>query len=487
MKVEKQIARMQLDWARLGPVYLAALFWDYSLTSDVLIAAFPLMLGGNQWYHGASAAMDILKDRRPTEENHQACAEFMTCRIADIVDQAVEGILLFNTYVKRTLQSESDHSSIAAIQSGQLAILQKVLQISGMQYADKPLKFAKQWVRNQALSIGPIMNWVEEAVGRFLRSARDDWRGPKLDLFTDNFLTLVLINDEGALFAEYLGALDRQAVHAVDSVLALVETAVDLDAGSVVDTARSWCGGLHEDTLSRAVAAGSPRALHALLPRDSRGWTLPQPAFTELVTKELSDPILLTLEILVDRPPSNADRLNFPQGRGEFLLPIPQTYGAVTAAEYGQRRRALETIRRFDVGGDRLAGMVPVLCALGAKPLARDLRVGAHNFLAPRIFVEQCLGAAAGAGEAEVVVQLLASAVKDGHDLMFALFDVLYCAIKYDRLNVLEAVLDYLASVRLSRDDAEYIARDVGLKYGEIPKRSTVYQYLQRHLDDVTF
>ncbi|KAJ1555917.1 hypothetical protein HK405_010672, partial [Cladochytrium tenue] len=416
---------------------------------------------------------DILSDSaRLTEADYRNWTEdfyydeyrelIMRCRTGkkSIVDQAVEGILLFNTYVKRSSQSESDLLSIADIQSGQLAILQKVLQITGMQRADKALKFAKQWVRRQDLSMGPIMTWVEDAVDRFLHSARDDWRGPKLELFTDRFLAFVLINDDGALFAEYLGALDRQAVHAVDSVLALVETAVDLDAGSVVDTARSWCGGLHEDTLARAVAAGSPRALHALLlPHDSRGWTLAQSAFTELVTKELSDPVVHTLEILADRPPSNAGRLKFPEAKGEFL-PIPQTFGAVTAAERGRRRRALDALRRFNVGGNRLPGVAPALCALGATFPARDLRAGAYDFLAPRIFVEHCLTAAAAAGEAEVVVQLLASAVQDGPDLMSAISVALSTAIKHDRLNVLEALLDNPAAVRLSSDDAEYVARD---------------------------
>ncbi|KAJ1568309.1 hypothetical protein HK405_002949, partial [Cladochytrium tenue] len=43
----------------------------------------------------------------------------------------------------------------------------------------------------------------------------------------------------------------------------------------------------------------------------------------------------------------------------------------------------------------------------------------------------------------EVVVQLLASDVQDGLELMSAIFKALYNAIEYDRLNVVKAVLDY--------------------------------------------
>ncbi|KAJ1560019.1 hypothetical protein HK405_008520, partial [Cladochytrium tenue] len=146
--------------------------------------------------------------------------------------------------------------------------------------------------------------------------------------------------------------------------------------------------------------------------------------------------------------------------QGKFL-PIPLTYGAVTAAERGRRRRALEALRRFDVGGSRLPVAAPALCALGAKFSTRDLWAGAYEHLPPRLFIEQCLTAAAAAGEAEVVVHLLASAVQDGRDLMYAIFVALSTAIKHDRLNVLEAVLDNPAAVRLSREDAAYIARDM--------------------------
>ncbi|KAJ1550881.1 hypothetical protein HK405_015668, partial [Cladochytrium tenue] len=150
-------------------------------------------------------------------------------------------------------------------------------------------------------------------------------------------------------------------------------------------------------------------------------------------------------------------RLRFPSqestaaAAAKKVLAVARTAGVVAAAERARRRRAVKALRQLDAGGWRLGdrglvGIAPALSGLGAQLSVKELRAGAPDFTAPRLFVEECVAKAAAAGEAEVVAHLLTTAVSgDGPDFLSAVEVALKRAIEFDRTDVVEAVLGDVA------------------------------------------
>ncbi|KAJ1562798.1 hypothetical protein HK405_007603, partial [Cladochytrium tenue] len=408
-------------------------------------------------------------------------------RIVDtgLIDQAVDGIILFNTYLDQCFADislmESGHATIEAIKSGQAAILTELIEKVGLDGYSAPITFAKQRARKAFRPKTHIMSSLDESIGRHLLKVYNQRTGVNRNIFTDDYLAFVMLKDDGPLFAEYLSALDPEDEKNKNSVLGMSDIATDLNASNVVSHILRWAGGLREDALSRAIAAESSDVVRLLLSSDQGRRVPTDPKLLKLFSKHASESALLTLEALLESPCMDGrgfDALR-PWALRAAYLQYPQTRGRVSEAEAHLRRRTRVLIERVLSPAVRknLPEVLPILCALGRAASARELREGVPETADPRQWVRACVSEAAGDGEAEVVVGLLAAAAevvmptasaargdgdgdgrRTGAVLVFV-EEALTCAFQFDRAGVAEHVLQWCEQARVPREDVAFILR----------------------------
>ncbi|KAJ1555014.1 hypothetical protein HK405_003444 [Cladochytrium tenue] len=393
-----------------------------------------------------------------------------------LIDQAVGGITLFNTIANKPLHYttlvEVGCSQLAAIRRSQVAILRELIGKYGHRGYANPLKFAKQHALGPFLPNKQLLDFLDESIGSYILDARNRWSGPKRGLYTEDFLTFMLIKDDGPLFAEFLSELDPTDERNRDFVLDWADEAIELNASNVVWLALDWAYGLRDDALTRAVVAMSADVVRLLLSDGTHNWTLSTDVVLDLLEETLSERVLRTIVAIFERPPPNLATLKCRQDSSTSRLhnlrsyDVPKarplfeplkTQGPLTATETRLRRRALDVIDRLlgPFVRTNLPAALPALCALGRAPDATELRAGVSECGDPRRLVRACVAAAARAGDARVAVEVLEAGAAlqaaaagggggGGSDAV-AVTEALRAAYEGDRAEVAERVLEWAA------------------------------------------
>ncbi|KAJ1555305.1 hypothetical protein HK405_002749, partial [Cladochytrium tenue] len=347
----------------------------------------------------------------------------------------------------------------------------------------KAIAFAKQWARQSLVAREHILPVLDEIIAGYLHETCYEWSGPRHDLFTDDFLTYVLLKDDAALFAEYLALLNPSDETFKTSVLDWVDKAIDMDANRIVSVVLTSPHTLRTDALERAVAAESAGVVRVLLSKSEESWPLPLPAVANLLRKALSESVLKTIEAVFERPPSGlvAARLSLPHN----CLCLPQPTGLTREAAARFRRRALAVIARVldPVVQCHMAQLLPRLCALGHTPSLAELRAAVSEFGDPRRMVLKCVESAAESGEAGVVVQLLQTDTLAGEvDRLAAIDKALYWANWNLQTEVAERVLAWADAQGVPQHKLAFIIRSCIRNDWDALDRPTIYRCFQRAL-----
>ncbi|KAJ1548423.1 hypothetical protein HK405_003250, partial [Cladochytrium tenue] len=384
----------------------------------------------------------------------------------------VGGITLFNAIANKPVHytglAEVSSSQLAAIRLGQVAILRELIGKYGHRGYANPLKFAKQHALGPFLPNKQLLDFLDESIGGYILDSHNQWSGPKRDLYTEDFLTFVLLKDDGPLFEEYLSELDPTDERNRDFVLDWADEAIELNAKNAVRLAIDWANGLRENALTRAVVAMSADVVRLLLSGGTHNWTPSTDTVLDLLERTLSEPVLRTIEAIFERPRPNLATLKCRQdslwrshgGRSydvpktQPLFELLKTQGPVTEPETRLRRRALAVIDRLlgPFVRTNLPAVLPALCALGRAPDAAKLRACLSECSDPQRLVRACVTAAARAGEARVTVEVLgagavlrAAAAGGGGSDADAVAEALRAAYEGDRAEVAEQVLEWAA------------------------------------------
>ncbi|KAJ1568823.1 hypothetical protein HK405_013412 [Cladochytrium tenue] len=431
----------------------------------------------------------------------------------NFIDQAVGGITLFNAIANEpahyaTLE-EVGCSQLAAIRRGQVAILRELIGKYGHRGNVNPLKFAKKRASGPFLPNKQLLDFLDESIGSYILDAHSQWSGPKRDLYTEDFVTFVLLKDDGPLFAEFLSELVPTDERNRAFVLDWSEKAIELNASNAVKLALDWTNGLREDALTRAVVAMSADVVRLLLSSGTHTWTPTTDVVLDLLEKTLSEPVLRTIEAIFERPPPNLATLkcrqdstwrdyqgrSFDVPKARPLLEPLKTQGPVTATETRLRRRTLAVVDRLlgTFVRTNLPVALPALCALGRAPDVAEMHAGVSECGDPRRLVRACVAAAARAGEARVAIEVLAAGVtlqvaaaRRGGGGGGAVADALHAAYEGDRAEVAERVLEWAAGPgNVSPEEVEDAVRGClrNAKMFDLLERPGVYRCLQRALE----
>ncbi|KAJ1567950.1 hypothetical protein HK405_004168, partial [Cladochytrium tenue] len=384
---------------------------------------------------------------------------------------------------------------------GQVAILRELIGKYGHRSYANPLKFAKQRAWGPFLPNKQLLDFLDESIGGYILDAHNQWSGPKRDLYTEDFVTFVLLKDDGPLFAEFLSELDPADERNRDFVLGWAEKAIELNASNAVKLALDWTNGLREDALTRAVVAMSADVVRLLLSRGTHTWTLSTGVVLDLLEKTLSEPVLLTIEAIFERPPPSLAALKCQivipglfDEKARALFKLLKTLGPVTETETRLRRRVLTVFDRLlgTFVRTNLPAVLPALCALGRAPDVAELRVVVSECGDPRQLVRICVAAAARAGETRVAIEVLAAGAAlqaagggGGGGDAGAIAEALRAAYEGDRAEVAERVLEWAAGPgNVSPEEVEDAVRGClrNAKELDLLERPGVYRCLQRAL-----
>ncbi|KAJ1548851.1 hypothetical protein HK405_013974 [Cladochytrium tenue] len=466
-------------------------------------------------------------------ENYDADDDFY---IPDnFADEVLGGIRTFNAHfadsLHGALRSDNDGEAIKEIQSGQVAILRHMFQKQGFQGASKSILRAKQIAREDSLPMTLIFEFVDEAVRAHIETSCREWSGSKAELYTEELLAFVLLIDDTNRISEYLDTLVIEGARlsdlsltgtgntaatktcsevgelsgktffstsekcdvntavpatapVLDIILDLTRKAIDFAAYNCVKLLLMW---YPRDTpvdklITRAVATISVPIARLLLSESGQSWAVERP-LESLLRKENKKSVADMLEVFAEQSSWKGLWLDI-----DSL--ISSTSGPVTEAETRLRRRALSSLlviwhrNKFDSESQR-SSFLPTLCGLGWEPpVANLLHAAPPATKSGWQKIMCCVRRAASAGEADVVVHLLAAIAAVTPQRLLEAFDAaLESAASSDRLDVVVRIFEGPSEVRPPDNELVHVIRLYRRRNVKAPRTSpAVSRYLHRAL-----